>query len=148
MWSLPEFTGGKEATMADVKQIIRELEMAIWRYDKITDTLLYLTTVDERQSTLFDTLVLIKDSIDILNDERLSSLYQRLVESKHVAIPKYGQVLKTDHGAFMLRLVDLVDEAAIEINESDIALKAALGLDASKGIWGPKGWHPPTASQS
>ncbi len=128
--------------MADLKTTLKRLEDAIWRYEKVADTLLYLTTVDERQSTLAETLAHLKASIEILNDEKLTAYYERLMDPKRTDM-KYGQVLKTDYGRFMTRLVNLAEELTIEANQSDVELREALNLDVSKGIWGPKDWAPP-----
>lgn len=60
-------------------------------------------------------------------------------------MPKYKEVLAADYGAFSKRLTKLAIETAVEANEADIALKEALKLDATHGIWGPKGWRPATS---
>ncbi|MDP2932004.1 MAG: hypothetical protein Q8O05_05850 [Chloroflexota bacterium] len=129
--------------MADVKQIITRLEDAVKRLDRLAEVLFYITTIDERRSTLYDTLKLVEHQVVTLNDGVIHSLYERVLKTRDTYLPRYEQILQTDHNAFLKRLSELWSESAIESNEADIALKEALGLNASNGLWGPKGWHPP-----
>ncbi len=61
--------------MAEVKQIVTDLEDAVRTLDNLADVLFYMTTIDERRSTLADTLALIQNKILTLNDGLLYSLY-------------------------------------------------------------------------
>ena len=129
--------------MAEAKEALYRLEDAFRRYDKLAEVIIVLMTTDERKVTLYDSLVAIEEHIGTLSDARLRSLYDRLVEGRRTFMPQYEQILQADYKAFIQRLNTLAIEAAVEANEADVALKAALNLDASAGIWGPKGWRPP-----
>ena len=129
--------------MAEAKEALYRLEDAFRRYDKLAEVIIVLMTTDERKVTLYDSLVAIEEHMGTLNDARLRSLYDRLVEGRRTFMPQYEQILQADYKAFIQRLNTLAIEAAVEANEADVALKAALNLDASTGIWGPKGWRPP-----
>ena len=132
--------------MTDKKQIVTKFEDAIKRLNTLEDILFYVTTIDERRSTLKDTLLMIQQQIFTLDDGTIYSLYEQVLKGHDTFIPRYEQILQADYYAFIKRLSELWTESSVALNEADIELKEHLGLDASYGIWGPKGWSPPISA--
>jgi hypothetical protein len=87
----------------------------------------------------------IEELVEKLGDPRMKSMYQRLVEGHRAYMPSQSTVVRADYQAFYGRLIRLANDQCVRANEAFIQLKAALGMDAVKGIWGPSGWKPPGA---
>ncbi len=131
--------------MQDQEQIIEHLENGIRKLDRLSNILFYITTIDERRSTLEDTLALIEKQLLALDDPIVCSMHEKILKKRNVFLHRYEQILQTDFNAFLNRLAELWFQSAVEANEADIALRQSLGLDAARGIWGGKGWHPPAS---
>lgn len=127
------------------KEVIDRLEASLRFYGNAFEVLHFLTTQDERGVTLYQTLVEIEELITKLSDPRLQSMYNRLVEGHRTYMPSQRQVLDADYRAFYGRLIQLTNQECTKANDAFIELKAAAGLEATNGIWGPKGWRPPGA---
>lgn len=112
--------------MANAKTALAKLEQAIQQYDGTFGILLVLATTDERGSNIYESLVSIEEGVGVLNDPRLSQLYQRLLDGHRNFIPKYRQVLDADYKAFWDRLAKLGQEAGETISASVAELKETL----------------------
>ncbi len=94
---------------------------------------------------LYHSLVQAEGTVKDFNDGLLTNLYTELFKSSRNPSP-YQQIYPDDYFAFLQRLQRLIDEAAGKANEADIELREAIGLQSVIGIWGGKGWHPPTVT--
>jgi hypothetical protein len=132
--------GARYVSDAEVK--LDAIEGSIRRFNRANEIVFILLTANERGVTLYDSLIKVENIVKGLNDELLSSLYSRLFEGKRTFVPKYQQIRQIDYSAFLQRLGMLLYEIIVEVNEADIALKEAIGLEAVIGVWGGKDWRP------
>ena len=127
--------------MSDVEEKLNTFENCIRRFNKIDEIIFMLLITNEHGKTTCDDLVKVGVIVQELNDESLSSLYNRILEgvmTSHL----YQPIHPNDYIGFLQHLGTLLNEAIIQSNEADIALRGVLGLQSGSGLWGGKGWRP------
>ena len=127
--------------MSDIEEKLKTLENIIIRYNIADEIIFILLTSNERGNITRDDQVKVGGMVHGLNDEILSNLYDRILESGRMP-GLYQPIQPNDYFAFIQRLGTLLIEATIQANEADIALRKAIGLNSVIGIWGKKEWCP------
>jgi hypothetical protein len=97
--------------------------------------------LDQSKTALRDFLVTQKDAILALNDTLITSTYERLAEKYGAGSPEWRDA-QADFRDFQRKLLKLVYDSYVDINEGVISLKQLYRLADPFGIWGPKGWRP------
>jgi hypothetical protein len=127
--------------MSDVEEKLNSFENCIRRFNKIDEIIFMLLITNEHSKTTGGDLVKVGVIVQELNDIRLSSLYNRILELEKMP-HLYQSTRPNDYIGFLQHLGMLLNEAIIQANEADIALRGALGLQSRSGLWGGKGWRP------
>ena len=127
--------------MSDVEEKLSTFENCIRRFNKVDEIIFMLLTINERGKTTCEDLVKVGGIVQELNDESLSSLYNRILEGVKVS-GLYQPIHQNDYFGFLQHLGTLLNEVIIQANEADIALRSVLGLQSGSGLWGSKGWRP------
>jgi hypothetical protein len=121
--------------MRDIEEKLAELENSIRLFNNANEILFLLLTTDERGQTMYNSLIKIESRVKELNDGLLLNLYNQIFDSFRTSNP-YQQIRPDDYFAFLRRLGVLLNEATIQANKVDIALRRAVGLQSVIGIWG------------
>ena len=127
--------------MAEVESKLDILDNNVKQLNKAFNILFFLITTDERGQTIYESLKKVEDMVRGLNDERLIHLYQNLFEGFLTGIP-HQQIRPDDYLGFLKRLGTLVNEASVQANAANIALREATGLKSVIDIWGGRGRRP------
>jgi len=127
--------------MINVEEKTRALEYQIKRFNKADEIVFMLLTTNSQLEPLSDDIAKLELAVKDVDDEVLTELCSKLsVDVKrHKAYPGSMPV---SYYSFVQRLGTLLVEITIRINEADIALREAIGIQPSTGIWGDKGWSP------
>ena len=131
--------------MADIEAKLDYLEDNIRTTNRAFGLVVFLMKAEERGQMLYHSLVQAEGTVKDFNDAPLTNLYTELFKSSRNPSP-YQQIYPDDYFAFLQRLQRLIDEAAGKANEADIELREAIVLQSVIGIWGGKGWRPPTVT--
>jgi hypothetical protein len=129
--------------LADSEAKLDYLEDNIRTTSRGFGLLLFLLKAEERGQILYHSLVQSEGMVKDFNDGCLTNLYTDLFRSSRNPSP-YQQIYPDDYFAFLRRLQVLIDEAAAKANEADIDLRESIGLQSVIGIWGGRGWRPPS----
>lgn len=129
--------------MADIEAKLDYLEDNMRTTSRGFGLLLFLLKAEERGQMLSHSLELSEGMVRDFNDGCLTNLYNDLFKSSRNPAP-YQQIHPDDYFAFLNRLQVLIDEAAAKANAADIDLRESIGLQSVIGIWGGKGWRPPS----
>ena len=127
--------------MSEVEEKLSNFENCIRRFNKVDEIIFMLLTINERGKTTCDDLVKVGGIVQELNDESLSSLYNRILEGVRTS-GLYQPIHPNGFFSFLQRLGTLLNEVIIQTNEADIALRGVLGLQSGSGLWGGIGWRP------
>ena len=127
--------------MINVEEKTLAFEYQIKRFNKADEIVFMLLTANSQIKPLLDDIAKLERAVKDVDDENLTELYDKLLVDvkRHKAFP--GSV-PVSYYSFVQRLGTLLVEITIQINEADIALREAIGIQPSTGIWGDKGWSP------
>lgn len=130
-----------ETAMAGLEERLIDLENCIRRFNKVDEIIFMLLTNNGHRMTTSDDLEKLRSVVHEVNDENLSSFYNRILKEVRMS-SVFPTVRINDYFVFLQRLGTLLNELTVQANETDIALREIMGLPADTGIWGGKGWHP------
>jgi hypothetical protein len=103
--------------------------------------LFILITTEERGHTIYQSIKEVNDLVKNLNDEQLLDKYKKLLGVFLSGIP-HQQIVPDDYFAFLERLGALLNKATVQVNEADIGIREAIGLQSVIGVWGGRDWVP------
>jgi hypothetical protein len=118
-----------------------EFENCISRFNKADEIIFTLLISNERGMPNCNDLVKVGGNVHELHDEVLLRLYNRILQEMGSS-SLYPKFHPNDYFAFIQRLGMLLNEAIIQANEADIALREVIGLQSDSGLLGGKGWCP------
>ena len=127
--------------MIEVEAKLDNLEDSVRQLRKEFNILIFLMTANERGQTIYESLKKVESLVQDLNDECLTNLYNKIFAVFLTGIP-HQQIRPDDYFAFLQRLGSLPNEAIVQANEADIALREIIGLQSVIGIWGGREWRP------
>jgi len=119
-----------------------KLEASVRLLKNASTILFTLITSDQRGQTIYGSLNKIDKLVKDLNDQPLLDLYNKLLGVFLSGTP-HQQITPDDYFAFIRRLGTLLNKAAVQANEADIAIREAMGLQSVIGVWGGMDWTPP-----
>ena len=118
-----------------------KLEASVRLLKNASAILFLLITSDQRGQTIYDSLNKVDKLVMELNDRPLLDLYNRLLGVFLSGTP-HQQITPDDYFAFIQRLGTLLNQAAVQANEADIAIREAIGFQSVIGVWGGRDWLP------
>ena len=118
-----------------------KLEASVRLLKNASAILFLLITSDQRGQTIYDSLNKADKLVKELNDPPLSGLYNKLLGVFLSGTP-HQQITPDDYFAFVQRLGTLLNDAAVQANEADIAIREAIGFQSVVGVWGGRDWLP------
>ncbi len=118
-----------------------KLEASVRLLKNASAILFTLITSDQRGQTIYGSLNKIDRLVNDLNDQPLLDLYNKLLGVFLSGTP-HQQITPDDYFAFIRRLGTLLNKAAVQANEADIAIREAMGLQSVIGVWGGMDWTP------
>ena len=118
-----------------------KLEASVRLLKNASAILFLLITSDQRGQTIYDSLNKVDKLVRELNDRPLLDLYNRLLGVFLSGTP-HQQITPDDYFAFIQRLGTLLNQAAVQANEADIAIREAIGFQSVIGVWGGRDWLP------
>ncbi len=128
--------------MPEAKIPLANMEKAVQRFDQILTVMVVLFAMNAGGKSAYDGLASVENTINAVNDPQLSSLYKKTLEAFKDEHPHKEYLQNEEYKQFMGRLNSMMIQSAVHVNEADIALREAVGADATEGMWGPKGWRP------
>jgi len=133
--------------MTELEVKTRTFEYHIKRFNKADEIVFMLLTANSQLKPLIDDFVKLEAPIKDVDDEILTGLYKKLLVDVK-GHNSYPGSIPAIYYSFLQRLGTLLVEITIQINEADIALREAIGIQPFTGIWGDKGWYPSTSCKS
>jgi hypothetical protein len=118
-----------------------KLEASVRLLKNASAILFMLVTSDQRGQTIYDSLNKVDKLVRELNDQPLLNLYNKLLGVFLSGTP-HQQITPDDYFAFIQRLGTLLNQAAVQANEADIAIREAIGFQSVVGMWGGRDWLP------
>jgi hypothetical protein len=118
-----------------------KLEASVRLLKNASAILFMLITSDQRGQTIYGSLNKVDKLVRDLNDQPLLDLYNKLLGVFLSGTP-HQQITPDDYFAFIRRLGTLLNKAAVQANEADIAIREAMGLQSVIGVWGGRDWLP------
>ena len=118
-----------------------KLEASVRLLKNASAILFMLITSDQRGQTIYDSLNKVDKLVKGLNDQPLLNLYNKLLGVFLSGTP-HQQITPDDYFAFIQRLGTLLNQAAVQANEADIAIREAIGFQSVVGVWGGRDWLP------
>ncbi|OGN90302.1 MAG: hypothetical protein A2Z74_03630 [Chloroflexi bacterium RBG_13_46_9] len=118
-----------------------KLEASVRLLKNASAILFMLITSDQRGQTIYDSLNKVDKLVRELNDQPLLNLYNKLLGVFLSGTP-HQQITPDDYFAFIQRLGTLLNQAAVQANEADIAIREAIGFQSVVGVWGGRDWLP------
>ena len=118
-----------------------KLEASVRLLKNASAILFLLITSDQRGQTIYGSLNKVDKLVRDLNDQPLLDLYNKLLGVFLSGTP-HQQITPDDYFAFIRRLGTLLNKAAVQANEADIAIREAMGLQSVIGVWGGRDWLP------
>jgi len=118
-----------------------KLEASMRLLKNASAILFMLITSDQRGQTIYDSLNKVDKLVRELNDQPLLNLYNKLLGVFLSGTP-HQQITPDDYFAFIQRLGTLLNQAAVQANEADIAIREAIGFQSVIGVWGGRDWLP------
>ena len=118
-----------------------KLEASVRLLKNASAILFLLITSDQRGQTIYDSLNKVDKLVRELNDRPLLDLYNRLLGVFLSGTP-HQQITPDDYFAFIQRLGTLLNQAVVQANEADIAIREAIGFQSVIGVWGGRDWLP------
>lgn len=118
-----------------------KLEASVRLLKNASAILFMLITSDQRGQTIYDSLNKVDKLVRELNDQPLLNLYNKLLGVFLSGTP-HQQITPDDYFAFIQRLGTLLNQAAVQANEADIAIREAIGFQSVVGMWGGRDWLP------
>ena len=118
-----------------------KLEGSVRLLKNVSAILFILVTSDQRGQTIYDSLVKVENLVRDLKVASLLKQYDKLFAVFLSGTP-HQQILPDDYFAFLETLGNLLNQAAVQANEADIAMREAIGLQSVIGLWGGREWIP------
>lgn len=118
-----------------------KLEASVRLLKNASAILFMLITSDQRGQTIYDSLNKVDKLVKELNDQPLLNLYNKLLGVFLSGTP-HQQIAPDDYFAFIQRLGTLLNQATVQANEADIAIREAIGFQSVIGVWGGRDWLP------